>query len=132
MNTSLKILLIEDDADDIELLEEAFKINDISYELQVIMEGDKVAPFITQNKNLPQIIVLDFNLPRVHGREILKMIKSSGDFKNIPLIVLTTSAAKEDIEYSLKMGADHFITKPTSIDGFANTVATIVDAVKRI
>ena len=131
INTRLKILLIEDDADDIELLEEAFKISDIAYEMQVIMEGDKVAPFITQNRNLPNIIVLDFNLPRVHGREILKMIKSSEEFKNIPLIVLTTSAAKEDIEYSLNMGADHFITKPSSIDGFANAVATIVAAVKR-
>jgi CheY-like chemotaxis protein len=131
MSTTLKILLIEDDADDIELLEEAFKINHVAYELQVIMEGDKVAPYITQNRNSPEVIVLDFNLPRVHGREILKMIKSSPDFKNIPLVVLTTSAAKEDIEYSLNLGADHFITKPTSLEGFADTVAVISGAKKK-
>ncbi|HET9279054.1 MAG TPA: response regulator, partial [Flavitalea sp.] len=77
-------------------------------------------------KKLPNIIVMDFNLPRVHGREIIKQIKSNQEFRNIPLLVLTTSTAREDIEYSYKMGADSFITKPTTIQGFNATVGTIV------
>ncbi len=128
INTNLKILLIEDDPDDIELLEEAMKENNIEYSMDVIMEGDKVADYIEKAVDFPAVIVLDFNLPRVHGKEVLSMIKSSTYFNKIPLIVLTTSAAKEDIEYSLAMGALHFITKPTSIHGFENTVITIVEA----
>ncbi|MFT3909292.1 MAG: response regulator [Ferruginibacter sp.] len=131
MNTNLKILLIEDDADDIELLEEAFRVNGIDYSIEIITEGDKVAPFVSAAKDLPEVIVLDFNLPRVHGKEILKMLKSSSRFSEIPVIVLTTSAAKEDVEYALTMGADHFITKPTSLDGFTNAVNTIAGSVKK-
>ena len=131
MDTNLKILLIEDDADDIELLEEAFKVNNVKYQVKIIMEGDKVAPYMATCKNLPDVIVLDFNLPRVHGKEILRMLKSSPPFRDIPLIVLTTSSAKEDIEYALNLGADHFITKPTSIDGFANAVSIISGSVKK-
>lgn len=130
MGTNLKILLIEDDADDIELLEEALRLNKINYSLDIVMEGDLVAPYINQPNNIPQIILLDFNLPKVHGREILKLIKKSSDFQNIPLIVLTTSAAKEDMDYALGLGAKHFLTKPTSISGFNRTISTIVDSVK--
>lgn len=125
MNKVFKILLIEDDADDIELLEEAFRENKISYDLDVVMEGDKVAPYLNSVDTLPQVIVLDFNLPKLHGREILNILKSSSNFKNVPVVVLTTSAAKEDVEYALNLGAKHFITKPTSLKDFSNTVNLI-------
>ena len=118
--------MIEDDADDIELLEVSLKDNNILYKMDVVMEGDKVQEYLKNCKKLPHIIVMDFNLPRVHGREIMKQIKAHDVFKNIPLIVLTTSTAKEDLEYSYKMGADSFITKPTTIQGFNATVGTIV------
>ena len=114
-----------------ELLEEALKSNDVSYTLTSIKEGDKVVTFLGSQEPIPDIIVLDFNLPRVHGKEILRMLKSSPAFSDIPLIVLTTSSAKEDIEYALNLGADHFITKPTSLDGFADAVSMISAAVKR-
>ncbi len=126
MDTKLQILLIEDDADDIELLEEALADNDIRYELEIIMQGDKVMPHMSNSSNFPDIIILDFNIPKLHGREILQLIKSSETFNKIPLIVLTTSAAKEDMDFALKMGAAHFITKPTSIADFNTTVQTIV------
>ena len=126
MAEGIQIFLIEDDADDIELLEVSLKDNNILYNMDVVMEGDKVQEYLRNCKKLPHIIVMDFNLPRVHGREIMKQIKAHDVFKNIPLIVLTTSTAKEDIEYSYKMGADSFITKPTTIQGFNATVGTIV------
>ena len=94
--------------------------------MDVVMEGDKVKDYIKNCNTLPHVIVMDFNLPRVHGREIMKEIKANDNFRNIPLIVLTTSTAKEDVEYSYKMGADSFITKPTTIQGFNATVGTIV------
>ena len=126
MPEGIQIFLIEDDADDIELLEVSLKDNNVEYKMDVVMEGDKVQEYLRNCKRLPNIIVMDFNLPRVHGREIIKQIKSNEDFKKIPLVVLTTSTAKEDIEYSYKMGADSFITKPTTIQGFNATVGTIV------
>jgi len=126
MPQDLQIFLIEDDADDIELLEVSLKDNHVGYNMDVIMEGDKVQDYLKNCKRLPHIIVMDLNLPRVHGREIIKQIKANEDFKNIPLVVLTTSTAKEDIEYSYKMGADSFITKPTTILGFNATIGTIV------
>jgi len=128
MNTKLRILLIEDDADDIELLEEALTDNNISYSLEVIMQGDKVVPYLEKCNIFPDIIILDFNIPKLHGRDILKIIKASGSFSDIPLIVLTTSKAKEDIEYALSSGAAHFITKPTTISDFNTAVKIIVGA----
>ncbi len=126
MPAGIRIFLIEDDADDIELLEVSLKDNQVDYNIEVVMEGDKVLDYIKNCQNLPHVIVMDFNLPRVHGREIIKQIKANNEFRNIPLIVLTTSTAKEDIEYSYQMGADSFITKPTTIQGFNATVGMIV------
>ena len=127
MGTAIDILLIEDDADDIDLLEEALKSNKIGYTLSTIREGDKVAPYINTNNPIPDIIILDFNLPKLHGRDILALIKSSPQYQKVPLVVLTTSASKEDIAYAKEMGADHYITKPTSIADFNRAVATIVE-----
>ena len=127
MSNAINILLIEDDADDIELLEEAFKSNGVSYELTSIKEGDKVMSYLDADIHVPDIIVLDFNLPKLHGREILSLIKSSEKYGTVPLVVLTTSASKEDMSFAKDMGANHYITKPTSISDFNRAVATIVE-----
>ncbi|MEO6488660.1 MAG: response regulator [Ferruginibacter sp.] len=126
MNTNLEILLVEDDTDDIELLDEALRDNNIAFTMKVITHGDKVLPYLKEVNGSPDIIILDYNIPRLHGREILHLIKSSESFSNIPVIVMTTSAAREDMDYALKMGAIHFITKPTSIEDFNATVSTII------
>lgn len=128
----LKILLIEDDADDIDLLEEAFRENKISYNLDVIMQGDQVTSYLSNVDSLPQVIVLDFNLPKLHGREVLNLIKSFPKIKEIPVVVLTTSTAREDKEYALNNGAAHFITKPTSIQEFRNAVNLITGSAFRM
>lgn len=127
MSNPINILLIEDDADDIELLEEALKGNNVSYRLTSIKEGDKVMSHLGTTIGVPDIIVLDFNLPKLHGREILSLIKSSEKFGTVPLVVLTTSASREDISFAKHMGANHYITKPTSISDFNRAVATIVE-----
>lgn len=123
------ILLIEDDYDDIDLLQAALADNRIVYKMDIINEGDKVHPYLESIRDLPHIIVLDFNLPKKHGKEILKDIGADSRYSHIPLIVLTTSSAKEDIEYSYKMGARHFITKPTTLAGFNKTVEIICSLV---
>lgn len=130
MKNPLKIFLIEDDLDDIELLQESLRDNNIVFIMNIVREGDKVSLFLRECTDLPHVIVMDFNLPKVHGKDILKAIKSSEGFKNIPLLVLTTSTAKDDIDYSYKMGADKYLTKPSSIKGFNDTVAIIVELAK--
>jgi CheY-like chemotaxis protein len=127
MKDELHILLIEDDQDDVDLFRYALSANDVPCQLEIIMEGDLVAPYLRNFNQLPDIIVMDLNLPRVHGREVLQQIKNDTDFRDIPLVVLTTSSAQEDQKYCLSMGADSFITKPTTVKGFNTAIVKIAD-----
>jgi CheY-like chemotaxis protein len=122
----LRIFLVEDDADDIDLLSEAFKLNNINCDFEVVTEGDKVIPRLEAAIELPHVIVMDMNLPRLHGRELLAMYSNSKKLSKIPLVVLTTSSAPEDERYSYEKGARRFLTKPNSIEGFNAMVNSIV------
>ena len=122
----MKILLIEDDLDDIELLEEALKNHAVSYNMDIAINGSDAIEYIRNCKDLPDLIILDFNLPKIHGREVLLAIKSAATFKDIPLLILTTSSAKEDVEFSYRHGADKYLIKPATLDGIKETVDTIV------
>ena len=126
MKKALDILLIEDDIDDVDLLKDALLENDVQYQMQVIMEGDKVFNYLQTIETLPEIIVMDLNLPKTDGKEILQEIKSSSPLTQIPIIVLTTSSSKEDIEYCNKMGISKFITKPATIEGWNSTISSIL------
>ena len=126
MKENLKVLLIEDDMDDVELLKEAFGDNKVEYEIEVIMEGDRVKPFLETAEYIPTIIIMDLNLPKTDGKEILIDIKATDVFKSIPLIVFSTSSSKEDIEYAYSLGANKFITKPTTITGWNETIEVIM------
>ena len=123
--SKLNMLVVEDDLDDVLLLETALTDNNVAYNIDVIMQGDKLMPHLEVSEQLPHIIILDFNLPMKHGRELLKEIKEDDRFNSIPVIVLTTSSAREDIDYAYRMGAKKFITKPTSLKGFNELVNTI-------
>lgn len=126
MKKALDILLIEDDFDDVDLLKDALIENEVHYQMQVIMEGDKVLSYLQTVETLPEIIVMDLNLPKTDGKEILQAIKSSFSLTQIPIVVLTTSSSKEDIDYCNKMGISKFITKPATIDGWNSTIRSIV------
>lgn len=126
----MKILLIEDDIDDVELLEEALLSNHIPFEMDVLKDGSAAVEYINSSKSCPDIIILDFNLPKIHGREVIKEIKSANVFCNIPLLILTTSSAKEDIEYAYKNGASKYLIKPTSISQINDTISTIIELVQ--
>jgi len=122
----IKILLIEDDLDDVELLEDALQDNGISFEAEKINDGAAAIDYIRTCNNCPDLIILDFNLPKVHGRQIILEIKSISSFKDIPLLILTTSSAKEDVEYAYKNGADKYIIKPSTLDQIKEMVGEIV------
>lgn len=127
----LKILLIEDDPDDLDLFKYTLRTNNLTFELNVIVEGDQVLPYLHTAQQLPDVIVLDLNLPKVHGRDVLKQIKESVELKQIPIAILTTSSSQDDQAYCYKLGANVFLTKPTNTAGFQLMMATIVDLIPR-
>jgi len=127
----LSILLIEDDPDDIELMHEALKNVDIAYSLEVVSQGDKVLPYLEVCKKFPNVIILDLNLPKLHGREVLALLKNSNRFKDIPVAILTTASSQKEKEYCLSAGADQFLTKPSTVEGFNQTIKIIKNIATR-
>ena len=119
------IVLVEDDPDDIELFKESLKDTQIPHQVHVIMQGDQVLDHLEKRKEKPDIIVLDLNVPKTPGKEILVLLKSSEVFKEIPVVILTTSSSKADMEFCMKSGAEKFITKPVNSDGFESMARTI-------
>lgn len=124
---ALNILLVEDDQDDVELMQDALRDNDINFTLEIVRQGDKVIPFLKMCKNFPNVILLDLNLPKMHGREVLSRIKLSADFKHIPVAILTTSSSQAEKEFCLSAGATDFLTKPSTVEGFNKTIQCIMD-----
>jgi DNA-binding response OmpR family regulator len=122
----LKILLIEDDTDDVDLLRDALDMNQVDCTIDVVTEGDRAMPYLKETHTLPDIIVMDLNLPKVHGREILSQIKANNNLSKIPLVVLTTSSAQDDLNFSRSMGVSQYLTKPNTIQGFNDAVRAIV------
>jgi len=126
MNKALRILLVEDDPDDIELMHDALKENNIQFNLETLKRGDAVLPYLEKAVTQPDVIILDLNLPKMHGREILKGIKANPQTAGIPVVILTTSSAKKEIDYCIQNGATQYLIKPVTIAGFAETVHSIV------
>lgn len=122
----INILLIEDDLDDVELLQDTLTANNVAYTMHVVNDGNTAIEYISTCTTCPDIIVLDFNLPKVHGREVILQIKSLSLFRNVPLLILTTSSAKEDIEYAYKHGADKYLIKPSNLVQIKEMSDTIV------
>lgn len=130
MPEPFKILLIEDDPDDIDFLREAFKDNAIDVNLDILMRGDLITNWLNSDSPSPHLIVMDLNLPKLHGREVLCMIKAKKKYAKVPIVVLTTSSLEEDKDFCMKKGADTFISKPSSPEGFDELVKSLVKTVK--
>src|SRR4051812_34390632 len=132
MKKPLDILLIEDDIDDIDLLKDALADNKVAYHMDIIMEGDKVYSYLKSAETLPGIIVMDLNLPKTDGKELLLKLKSSFQLTEIPIVILTTSSSKADIDYCNKMGIRKFITKPATMEGWNTTIHSIVNVARNL
>lgn len=131
MSKGLRIVLIEDDADDVELLQESLDSHNIENTLTVIKDGSAAVQFCETAPFLPDIIIMDFNLPRVHGREVINKIRCNQKFAQVPILILSTSSSKEDISYAYDVGADKYLVKPATIEAIQETVKTIVELAKR-
>lgn len=126
------ILLVEDSPSDVAMTVAAFREGRITNDLQVVTDGDqalaylrKQAPFTDGRR--PDIVLLDLNLPRVDGRQVLAEIKGDDDLKAIPVVVLTTSSAETDILRSYELQANAYVTKPVGVDEFFAAIRTIED-----
>jgi DNA-binding response OmpR family regulator len=127
MSKKLRIILIEDDADDVELLQESLGSHDVDYTMTVLKDGSAAVQFFETAEFLPDIIIMDFNLPRVHGREVIKKIRSNKKFALVPILILSTSSSREDISYAYRVGADKYLVKPATIEAIRETVKVVVE-----
>jgi two-component system, chemotaxis family, response regulator Rcp1 len=126
----IEILLVEDSPGDVRLTREAFRDAKVHINLHVALDGTEAMAFLKQegahaNVPRPDLILLDLNLPKKDGREVLKEIKESPDLKSIPVVILTTSEAEADILRSYQLHANCYITKPVGLDGFLKVVNSI-------
>lgn len=123
-----EILLIEDNPGDVRLTQEVLKSHNAQCVLQVVYDGEEALDYLSQaieKKRLPDIILLDLNLPRRNGLEVLEEIKKHPKLKCIPVVVLTSSDAAHDIEESYFFQANSYITKPVDFDEFYKVITKI-------
>ena len=128
----IRVLLVEDSPGDIRLTREAFREANGDIELHVAMDGVEALAFLRNegphaNTPRPDLILLDLNLPRMDGREVLAIIKEDASLRTIPTVILTTSGAEADIMKSYQLQANCYLTKPVELDAFEAVVKSIND-----
>ena len=129
----ITILLADDDADDRMLAKDALKESRLANDLRFVENGEELMEYLRRQGQFaedgkaptPGLILLDLNMPRKDGREALKEIKSDPNLRHIPIVVLTTSKAEEDIYRTYDLGVNSFITKPVTFDGLVNVMRTL-------
>jgi CheY-like chemotaxis protein len=126
----IQILLIEDDPGDVVIAREALAENKVRNKLSVVSDGDSAMAFLRRTREFtgaarPDLILMDLNLPGRSGHEVLAEIKSDPDLKRIPVVVLTTSDAEDDVLRSYDLHANAFVTKPVDFDAFLQAIRQI-------
>ena len=126
------ILLVEDNPGDIRLTQEALKEGNLRNTLSVVMDGEEALDFLRRrgkfaDSKRPDLILLDLNLPKLNGHEVLAEIKKDEDLRHIPVVVLTTSDDERDITFSYNQFASSYIVKPVSLEKFIKVVAAVKD-----
>lgn len=129
---AVEVLLIEDNPGDIRLTQEAFKEGRVLVNLTVAMDGVEALDVLNRrgkfgSASRPDLILLDLNLPKKSGREVLEEIKASDELRRIPVIVMTTSKAEADIHRAYNLNANCYVTKPVELDEFLEVVRSIED-----
>lgn len=129
MNKKQYILLVEDNDDDIELTKLAFQENKFANSIKIIKDGEKALNFLLRKGNdeikeigRPVFILLDINLPKVNGMDILMHLKKDDYIKHVPVIMLTTSRQDEDIVKSYDLGANSYVRKPVDYQEFVKVI----------
>ena len=126
----VEILVIEDNEGDILLTQEAFKAEKIRNNIHVALDGEKAIEFLRKDSEFsdaitPDIILLDLNLPKKDGRQVLKEIKEDNNLKRIPVVIMTSSKSDQDIDKAYKLHANSYMIKPVSLEKFSEVVSAI-------
>ena len=130
--TPRSILLVEDNAGDVRLTREALREADVAAALIAVPDGEQALAFLRRegehaDAGRPDLILLDLNLPKVDGREVLEKIKSDPKLRRVPVIALTSSTREEDVVRAYDLGVNTFISKPVKFEDFIRVIATIRD-----
>ena len=128
----IEILLVEDNPGDVRLIREGLKDAKVHNRISVVGDGVKALAFLRREGKYsdaprPDLILLDLNLPKMNGREVLSVIKQDEELHNIPVVVVTSSQADQDIVESYNLHANCYVTKPVDLDQFFNIVKAIRD-----
>jgi CheY-like chemotaxis protein len=128
----IEVLLVEDDPGDVLLIREAFDFNKVHNNLHVVADGEQALAYLRQEGDYaamprPDLVLLDLNLPRKDGREVLAEAKDDPVLRTIPIVVLTTSEAEEDVLKSYQLHANAYVTKPVDFQRFVSIVRQIDD-----
>lgn len=128
----IEVLLVEDDPGDVLLIREAFEFNKVHNNLNVVSDGEQALAYLRREgehagSSRPDLVLLDLNLPRKDGREVLAEVKQDPDLRTIPIVVLTTSEAEEDVLKSYQLHANAYVTKPVDFERFVSIVRQIDD-----
>lgn len=127
---TIDVLLVEDDPGDVLMTREAFEDNKVANRLSVVSDGVSAMAFLRKEGEYadaptPDLILLDLNLPRMDGREVLAALKEDERLRSIPVVVLTTSEAEEDVVRSYSLHANAYVTKPVDFDRFIDVVRQV-------
>ncbi|MEU7858960.1 response regulator [Nonomuraea sp. NPDC049141] len=128
----IEVLLVEDDQGDVLLTKEAFDFNKVRNRLHVVNDGEQAMAFLRRENDYheaptPDLILLDLNLPRMGGLEVLSEVKADAELRTIPVVILTTSEAEEDILHSYRLHANAYVSKPVDFEQFIRVVRQIDD-----
>ncbi|MFZ6009259.1 MAG: response regulator [Bacteroidota bacterium] len=122
-----KLLIIDDDVEDQEIFIDAVSRVDTGIQCRTFTNGEEaLARFVSHADELPEIIFLDINMPRVNGKQILKAIKKEASLSHIPVIMYSTTLGQRDIDEVKKLGAAHYLFKPTRFDELCRSLANIL------
>jgi CheY-like chemotaxis protein len=129
---AINLLLVEDDPGDVLMTKEALSEAKVVHRLHVVDDGEAAIAFLQrrdpfQDAPRPDLIFLDLNLPRVDGREVLSFVKNDPSLRRIPLVILTTSSADEDVAHSYDNHANAFVTKPVDFAAFIEAIKNVDD-----
>ena len=129
-NRPIEVLLVEDDPGDVELTREAMEVAKLAVNLRVVKDGEEAMLYLRKVGSYaravrPDLVLLDLNMPRKDGREVLRDIREDPELTSLPVIVLTTSDSEEDVLSTYDIGANCYVTKPVGLDQFVKAVQSI-------
>lgn len=130
MTRAVRVLLVEDNPGDADLTRETLESNRLLVEISVVVDGEEAIEFLLargnySNAELPDLVILDLNLPKMDGREVLAEMKRHERLRAIPVVILTSSDAERDIAQSYALGANCYVTKPVDLMAFQSIVKSI-------